>query len=125
MCVCGIGEFVDSKTKDWLEIRNPATQELESRVPMATHDEMRAAVSSAHNAFKSWRNTPVSSRQRVLFELQHLVRKHSDEIAHEIVRENGKTLNDARGDVFRGLEVVEYSTGVARDMMVQYIGNIQ
>jgi malonate-semialdehyde dehydrogenase (acetylating)/methylmalonate-semialdehyde dehydrogenase len=86
-------------------------------VPQATAEEMRLAASSAAEAFKSWRLTPVSVRQRVFFRLQELIHRHENRIVDAIVRENGKTITDAKGDVFRGLEVVEYATSVASQMM--------
>jgi malonate-semialdehyde dehydrogenase (acetylating)/methylmalonate-semialdehyde dehydrogenase len=86
-------------------------------VPQATAEEMRLAASSAAEAFKTWRLTPVSVRQRVFFRLQELIHRHENRIVDAIVRENGKTITDAKGDVFRGLEVVEYATSVASQMM--------
>jgi malonate-semialdehyde dehydrogenase (acetylating)/methylmalonate-semialdehyde dehydrogenase len=78
---------------------------------------MALAASSAADAFKTWRHTPVSVRQRVFFRLQQLITQHEGRIVDAIVKENGKTITDAKGDVFRGLEVVEYSTSVASQLM--------
>lgn len=111
------GEFVESKAKDWIDVRNPATQEIVTRVPEATQSEMKAAVDAASEAFKTWGTTPVSVRQRVMFELQRLIRENETELAEAITLENGKTLADAKGDVFRGLEVVEASCHLAPAMM--------
>lgn len=108
---------MESKTKNFFEVRNPATQELETLSPLATPEEHLQAVQAAETAFKTWRNTPVSSRQRILMDFVHLIKKHTDDIANMIVKENGKTITDARGDVFRGLEVVEFSTSVASHLM--------
>lgn len=113
------GQEVQSKTSKWIEVHNPATQEVVSLVPVATQDEMKAAVDSAQQAFSSWRNTPVTSRQRVISDFLGLIKRHQQDIAQTIVRENGKTMADALGDVFRGIEVVEKSTSVASDMMGQ------
>jgi len=118
------GEFVDSKSDSWLDVPNPATQEVVTRVPMTTKSEMNAAVDAAAAAFKSWRNTPVTSRQRVMFNLQHLIRRDQEKIAECVVLENGKTLADARGDVFRGLEVVETATNVAPAMMGETVESL-
>lgn len=96
---------------------NPATNEVISRVPCSTQHEMEEAVGSAAEAFKTWREVPVQQRQRVMFELQHNIRANTDEIAKSITLEQGKTLPDAAGDVFRGLEIVEATCAEGHLMM--------
>lgn len=64
---------------------------------------MQQATDAAATAYKTWRNTGVQHRQRVMLKLQQLIREHTEELAHSITREQGKTLADARGDIFRGL----------------------
>ncbi|KAL4423389.1 hypothetical protein ABPG77_004320 [Micractinium sp. CCAP 211/92] len=118
------GQFVDSKTKDWIEVKNPATQEVVSRLPLCTAEEFNAAVQSARDAFPKWRATPVPQRARVMLKLQELIHRHKDELAASVTREQGKTLADAHGDVFRGLEVVEYAAGIARDLMGEYVEGV-
>ncbi|KAJ3400967.1 Methylmalonate-semialdehyde dehydrogenase [acylating] mitochondrial, partial [Chytriomyces hyalinus] len=98
------GEFIQSKTDKWIEIRNPATQEVVGLVPEATQEELKYATDNAAEAFKTWRKTSVLARQRVMLDLQKLVRDKQDDIARAITLEQGKTLPDARGDVFRGLQ---------------------
>lgn len=83
-----------------------ATQELVTRVPLATESEFRRAVSAAQEAFPSWRNTPVTVRQRVMLRYQAIVSENIDVIAKAIVEENGKTFVDAQGDVTRGLGLI-------------------
>lgn len=111
------GEFVESKGTEFFPVINPATQEVVSLVPQATQSEMELAAQSAHEAFQSWRHTPVSVRQRVFLRMQDLIHKNEDRLVESIVRENGKTVTDAKGDVFRGLEVVEYASSVGSQMM--------
>lgn len=118
------GQFVDSKTEKFFDVYNPATQELETRVPMATQDEMEAAVEAASTAFVSWRLSSVTQRQRIMRKLADLVQQHTEEIAESIVRENGKTIVDARGDVFRGYEVVEYASRISADLMGETVENL-
>jgi malonate-semialdehyde dehydrogenase (acetylating)/methylmalonate-semialdehyde dehydrogenase len=118
------GQFVESKTKDWIDVRNPATQEVVSRLPLCTAEEFNAAVASAKEAFPKWRSVPVPQRARVMFKLQELIQRHTDELARSITQEQGKTLADARGDVFRGLEVVEYAAGIGRDLMGEYVEHV-
>jgi len=103
------GKHVQSSTDRWIDLHDPATNELIGLVPQCTNDEMEAAVESSARAFASWRATSVSNRARVMLRLQALIREHWDELAGIITREQGKTLADARGDVFRGLEVVEHA----------------
>jgi malonate-semialdehyde dehydrogenase (acetylating)/methylmalonate-semialdehyde dehydrogenase len=101
------GVFEESKTTNWIDLYNPATQELLCRVPQSTPEELKRAEEGAKAAFKTWKEVPVQQRQRVFFNLQALIRENTEELAKSITREQGKTLADARGDVFRGLEVVE------------------
>lgn len=106
------GKFVESKTKEWIDLRNPATQELLTRVPQSTPEELKAATESASRAFKTWKNTSVLSRQRKMLDLQALIRDNMDRLAKSIVEEQGKTFPDAKGDVLRGLQVVEMLCGL-------------
>jgi len=115
---------VESKTKEWIDLYDPATQELVTRVPQATQEEMRAASDSAAKAFPAWAETPISARSRVMFKLQSLINQHMEDLAKNITREQGKTLVDARGDVFRGLEVVEHACGLANVQMGETIENV-
>ena len=99
------GKAVTSSAASWVNVYNPATQEVVNRVPETTADEFESAVASAKAAFPAWSRTPVPTRQRVMFKFLELIHKHKDELAHSITREQGKTVSDAHGDVFRGLEV--------------------
>ncbi|XP_075674061.1 methylmalonate-semialdehyde dehydrogenase [acylating], mitochondrial [Castanea sativa] len=118
------GAFVDSQSLASIDVINPATQEVVSQVPLTTNEEFKAAVSSAKQAFLSWRNTPVTTRQRIMFKLQELIRRDIDKLALNITTEQGKTLKDAQGDVFRGLEVVEHACGMATLQMGEYVSNV-
>ncbi|KAM0943714.1 putative methylmalonate-semialdehyde dehydrogenase (CoA acylating) [Dioscorea sansibarensis] len=118
------GEFVESQSEASIDVINPATQEVVSRVPLTTSDEFKAAVSAAKKAFPQWRNTPVTSRQRIMFKFQELIRRDMDKLAMNITTEQGKTLKDAQGDVFRGLEVVEHACGMASLQMGEHVANV-
>ncbi|KAK9942949.1 hypothetical protein M0R45_008589 [Rubus argutus] len=118
------GAFVNSQSSASIDVINPATQEVVSQVPLTTNEEFKAAVSAAKQAFQSWRNTPVTTRQRVMFKLQELIRRDIDKLALNITTEQGKTLKDAHGDVFRGLEVVEHACGTATLQMGEYVSNV-
>lgn len=122
------GKFVESKTNKWIDLHNPATNEVISRVPEATDAEMTAAVESCKKAFKTWSQTTVLTRQQCMFKFQQLIKENLKEIAKLITLEQGKTLIDAEGDVMRGLQVVEHCcsitslqlgetmSGIAKDM---------
>jgi delta 1-pyrroline-5-carboxylate dehydrogenase len=97
------GKMVQSETDEWIPVHNPATQEIVSFVPQATQDELEAALQSSQEAFKKWRKVSILTRQKVMFELQRLLREHMDRIAAIITVELGKTKVDAKGDVLRGL----------------------
>lgn len=118
------GKFVDSKATNFFDVFDPATQNLVTRVPIATHEELVQASDAAANALPSWAATPISTRQRVMFNLQALIKENMEQLAESIVMENGKTMADARGDVFRGLEVVEYACNVSADMMGETLGSV-
>lgn len=106
------GEFTESQTSDWVDVHNPATQEVVSRVPKATAKELDEAAHCAELAFKDWRRTSVLTRQRKMLDLQHAIRANMERLAASIVEEQGKVLGDARGDVMRGLQVVESMAGI-------------
>ena len=118
------GEFVDSATSQWRDVVNPATQEVLARVPFATVEEMNAAVASAKEAFQSWRKPPIGTRARIFLKLQQLIRDNIKELAAILTAEQGKTLPDAEGDVFRGLEVVEHAAGIGNLQLGELANNV-
>lgn len=109
-------EFVPSNTSEWIDVKDPATNRLVTRVPQSTKEEMEAAVTSAEKAFISWKSTSIMSRQQVIFRLVALIRENMDRLAANIVLEQGKTFADAKGDVLRGLQVVETAYGITTQM---------
>ncbi|MBL8518044.1 MAG: CoA-acylating methylmalonate-semialdehyde dehydrogenase [Betaproteobacteria bacterium] len=106
------GKFVESKARNWRDVVNPATQEVLARVPMCDADEVDEAVKAAAEAFKTWKNTPIGVRARIMLKLQELIRRDMKKLAACLTAEQGKTLPDAEGDVFRGLEVVEHACSI-------------
>ena len=117
------GELVQSKTTQWRDIINPATQEVTAQVPFATQDELNQAVANAKEAFKTWRNASQGTRMRVMLNLQRLVRENTAELARLITLEHGKTLPDAEGEVGRGLEVIEHACSIASLQLGEYAEN--
>src|SRR5258706_11538964 len=106
------GKFVESAAREWRDVVNPATQEVLARVPMCGADEVDKAVKVAAAAYKTWRNVPIGQHARIMLKLQELIRRDMKKLAACLTAEQGKTLPDAEGDIFRGLEVVEHATSV-------------
>ena len=96
---------------------NPATGEVIGEVAMAETHNAEAAVEAAVRAFRGWSETPVGERCQVLFRFKELLEQHFDELAQLIVDEHGKTTAEARGDVRRGIDCVEYACGAPSLMM--------
>ncbi|CAG5128061.1 unnamed protein product [Candidula unifasciata] len=105
-------EFVESKTNKWIDLHNPATNEVVTKVPECTREELESAVAAARDAFPAWSRTTVLTRQQIMFRLQDLIKKNMKRLAANITEEQGKTLVDAEGDVLRGLQVVEHCCSI-------------
>ncbi len=105
-------EFLPSKASTWIDLFDPATNNLVTRVPQSTDEELRAAVDSAQKAFPAWRATSVMARQQIMFKFVNLIRANWDRLAASITLEQGKTFADAKGDVLRGLQVAETACGI-------------
>lgn len=118
------GKFVESTSEEWHDVVNPATQEVLAQVPFATDAEIEAAVASAKAAFKTWRSTPIAARARIMLKLQALVRENMSRIAQTLSTEQGKTLGDAEGDVFRGLEVIEHACSIGSLQLGEFAENV-
>jgi malonate-semialdehyde dehydrogenase (acetylating) / methylmalonate-semialdehyde dehydrogenase len=118
------GQFVESKTTEWKDVVNPATQQVIARVPFATRAEIDAAIAAAAEAYKTWKHTPVGARMRIMLKLQELVRRDMKKLAACLTAEQGKTLPDAEGDVFRGLEVVEHACSVGSIQMGEHLEQV-
>ncbi len=101
-----------------------ATQEVVSLVPQTTAEELQQASRLAFEAFSTWRKTSILTRQATMLSLQHLIRQKIDDIAKPIVAELGKTMVDARGDVLRGLQVVEQACAIPTLMMGETLESV-
>jgi malonate-semialdehyde dehydrogenase (acetylating)/methylmalonate-semialdehyde dehydrogenase len=110
-------KFVESKATTWLDLFDPATNNLVTRVPQSTGEELKAAVDSAQKAFPAWKATSVLFRQQIMFKYVALIRQNWDRLAASITLEQGKTLADAKGDVLRGLQVAESACAIPEQMM--------
>ena len=111
------GEWVESESGETLEVRNPATAQVIAHVPLSTVEEVNKAVGAANAAFQDWRETPPYTRARYMFALRNLMEERFEDLARNIVREHGKIIDEARGEVRRGIENVEVAAGVPSLMM--------
>jgi len=109
-------QFTASKATQWIDLNDPSTNNLVTRVPQSTDEELKAAVDSAQKAFKGWKETSLLARQAIMFKYTHLIRENWDRLAASITLEQGKTFGDARGDVLRGLQVAETACGITTQM---------
>ena len=106
------GQAVSGQSRRFSDVFNPATGEVSGRVPLADQADVGLAIASAQDAFPAWAATTPLNRARVLFKFKQLLEAHADEIALAITREHGKVLSDAKGELTRGLEVVEFACGI-------------
>src|SRR5258708_1758082 len=111
------GKWQRSRASEFLDVRNPATGETMVRVPLSSADEVDEATQAAQAAFADWRRTPPVQRIQYLFKLKKLLDDHFDEIARLTVDECGKTMDESRGELRRGVENVEVATGIPSLMM--------
>ena len=106
------GRKVPGVSKRHGSVFNPATGNIESLVPLASRAEVDQAVAAAKAAWPSWADTPPLKRARIMFRFKQLLDQHTDELAALITGEHGKVLSDARGEVTRGIEIVEFACGI-------------
>ncbi|MDF1780066.1 MAG: CoA-acylating methylmalonate-semialdehyde dehydrogenase [Alcanivoracaceae bacterium] len=118
------GEWSEGAGNDWVDVTDPATGDVLWQAPCATPDEVAKALAAAQSAFKQWREIPTPERARVMLRYQHLLKLHHDELGELVAKETGKTMPDAKGDVWRGIEVVEQAANVAALMMGETVENV-
>ncbi|WP_225025888.1 CoA-acylating methylmalonate-semialdehyde dehydrogenase [Xinfangfangia pollutisoli] len=104
----------------WSEIRNPATGAVTGRVALASQADVDTVVEAARRALPAWAATPPAKRAAVLFDFRDLLRKHIDELAALLSAEHGKTIPDAKGEIARGIEVVEFACGIPQLLKGDY-----
>ncbi|HKQ71741.1 MAG TPA: CoA-acylating methylmalonate-semialdehyde dehydrogenase [Polyangiaceae bacterium] len=114
------GKLVDSTTTRWGDVYDPAAGTVARLVPMSTAADVATAVAAASQAFAGWSATPAVRRARVMFNFKALIDKHIDELAGLLTAEHGKVLDDARGSVTRGMEVVEFASGIPHLLKGEY-----
>ena len=117
------GAHVAGTSGRFTDVFNPATGEVQAKVPLATKAEMDAIIEKAAKAQVAWGATNPQRRARVMMKFADLINEHMDELAELVSREHGKTLPDARGDVQRGLEVVEVCMGAPHMLKGEYMND--
>jgi malonate-semialdehyde dehydrogenase (acetylating)/methylmalonate-semialdehyde dehydrogenase len=117
------GAHVAGTSGRFTDVFNPATGEVQAKVPLATKAEMDAIIEKAAEAQVAWGATNPQRRARVMMKFAALINEHMDELAELVSREHGKTLPDARGDVQRGLEVVEVCMGAPHMLKGEYMND--
>ncbi|WP_174614709.1 CoA-acylating methylmalonate-semialdehyde dehydrogenase [Virgibacillus ihumii] len=118
------GIWIESGSDKNETVYNPATGEVIANVPISSQEDVDHAVSVAKETFQSWKEVPVQKRSRILFKYQQLLVEHWDELAELITKENGKPLKEAKGEVLRGIENVEYAAGAPSLMMGDQLPSI-
>src|SRR5881394_1528254 len=111
------GEHVPPDGAELQDVLDPATGAVLAQVPLSAAAEVDRAARAADAAFADWADTPVPERARMLFRLQALAERDFEELSELVVRENGKALDEARGEVRRGIEVIEFAAGMPTLMM--------
>lgn len=106
------GQWCASSAIEYLEVVNPATQEVLGKVPLSPASEVERAACAASEAFQGWRRTPPTERVQYLFKLKNLLEEHFDDLARTITLECGKTLAESKGEIRRAIENVEVACGI-------------
>ncbi len=118
------GKLVEGKSGRFGDVFNPATGEKSAQVPLASAAELGEAVAAAKAASPKWIGTPPLTRARILFKFKQLADNNLDKLAELVTLEHGKTFSDAKGSVSRGLEVVEFATGIPQLLKGEFSENV-
>ncbi|RJF89025.1 CoA-acylating methylmalonate-semialdehyde dehydrogenase [Oleomonas cavernae] len=106
------GRHVEGQSGRFQDVYNPTLGEVVKQAPLATQAEVEAAISAAEAAFPSWSAQNPQKRARVMFRFKELVEREMDNLAALLSEEHGKVISDAKGDIQRGLEVIEFACGI-------------
>ena len=114
------GQKVAGKSGRFGDVFNPALGTVSKLVPLASKMEVEAAIAAAQAAFPAWAATPAGRRAQVMFAFRNLIKSHMAELAELVSSEHGKTLDDAKGSITRGLEVIEFACGISQVLKGDY-----
>ena len=118
------GQWVPSRATAQVDVYNPARGVVIARTPLSTAADVDAAVSAASAALRGWSETPPVMRARVMFRFREALEQHFEELARQVTTEHGKTLDEARGSVRRGIECVEVACGAPSMLMGYGLENV-
>lgn len=118
------GQAITADADRYGEVYNPATGQVTAQVPLADANIVQQAVDAAAAALPAWAATPPAQRARILFNFRALMLQSMDELAALVAAEQGKTLNDAKGSITRGLEVVEFACGIPQLLKGDYSDSV-
>ncbi len=118
------GDLTPATSSHYTPVYNPSRGEVIAQTPDSDPQTVDRAVQTAKNAFSAWADTPVVERARIMFRFAHLLEENFDSLARMVTREHGKTLEEARGDVRRGIEMVELACSAPSILMGQTLDNI-
>ncbi len=118
------GAHVPGTSGNFQDVFNPATGEAHAQVPLANASDVQAAVASAQAAFPGWAAQAPAKRARVMFKFRELLYTHIDELAELVSKEHGKTLDDAKGEIGRGIEVVEFACGITQALKGEFSDSV-
>jgi malonate-semialdehyde dehydrogenase (acetylating)/methylmalonate-semialdehyde dehydrogenase len=118
------GRWIDSKSQSFQDVINPATGTLLARVPLGGAEDVATAVQAALEAYPAWRATPPAMRVRPMFKLKQLLEEHFDDLSRTVTREHGKTVDEARGSVRRGIDNVERACGIPSLLMGEALEDV-
>ena len=118
------GRWVDSESKQFIEVQNPSTGEMLARTPLGTAGDVDRAVQAALKAFPAWRMTPPVNRVKPLFKLKDLLERHFEDVSRTVTLEHGKTLDESRSSVRRAIDNVDLAIGIPTRMMGQSLEDI-
>jgi malonate-semialdehyde dehydrogenase (acetylating)/methylmalonate-semialdehyde dehydrogenase len=118
------GVWKESKTAKYMPCVNPSTGAVLAYAPQCTREEVEEAIEAAVKAFPKWRDTPVGTRVQVLFKMKTLLEEHLDELTYLCAQENGKKWDEAKGDILKVIEVVEFACGAPHMMKGESLMNV-
>ena len=118
------GKRVEGSSGRFGDVYNPALGTVSAQVPLASADETAQAIAAAQTAFPAWRDTTPLRRARVMFRFKDLLEQHLDELIELVTAEHGKVANDSRGDIVRGIEVVEFACGAPHLLKGEFSENV-
>src|SRR5471032_3573500 len=124
-----LSHFIDGQraagaSGHFADVCDPALGRVTARVPVASTAEVAAAVAAAKAAFAAWSETTPLTRARLMFKFKELLDAHTDELAELITRDHGKLFSDAKGEVLRGIEIVEFACGIPNLLKTDFTDQI-